>query len=106
MGLWRRFLLERLIPGWHRRLALQQYPKSWHRNDIRAEMTEYRQLSATERSCSVAAVSELSDVLFTSSRAHSAGHAVPHVSDKFSTPVLSILTCYMIVKYSLRYALY
>src|SRR4051812_15539322 len=72
---------------WHSSLRMPKYSRKWHVDDIRDEISEYRELdssartfhssvSASARPVTLMHVSELSDVLYTVSRAHWTGHDI------------------------------
>jgi hypothetical protein len=81
---------------------MRGYDRQWHRNDIKAELGELRLAEGR-----LSRVSELSDVLYTSSRAAHNGFET-HVMRFFRQRpwLLGALALYMIPKYSSRWILY
>lgn len=87
----------RVIGRWHRLLNMRKYDRRWHLDDVRREISELRQArsnllaaqnlanrskdaSSTWRDlmhAKLLVLSERSDVLYTATRALSAGHDVP-----------------------------
>lgn len=84
------------LTWWHALLAMPCYDEAWHTKDLADELQEYDDaITIMEK------WSELSDVLYTASRARFCG--IDSVRFPFSKTRYFIGACYMVPKYSLRY---
>ena len=97
----------RIIMLWHHYMGLPKYSRHWHRNDLREEMHEFRVCSTTPSTSSISKLSELSDLCYTASRGHAAGHILPSLSRLIpATRLRFFALAYMMWKYSARFCLY
>jgi len=86
----------KLLNTWHDKLGMPKYNEEWHRQDMADELAEYEDASGF-----VDTWSELSDVVYTYTRAKWSGHTTidfPLSKIKYFIGIL-----YMIPKYSLRW---
>ena len=85
-----------IINKWHDTLDMPKYDLAWHLNDIAEEYEEYK-----EAVCIISNWSELSDIVYTYTRALWSGHTdikFPFGNVKFYTGLV-----YMFPKYTLRW---
>lgn len=84
-----------MIKYWHSLLGMTKHNEDWHKKDLADELAEYNE----ERSLFMK-WSELSDVVYTTSRARWSGH---DISFPFSKIMYFIGVFYMFPKYSGRW---
>ncbi len=88
----------KLTSKWHDALDMPKYDKEWHKNDIADEYKEY-----LDENNIIKKWSELSDVVYTHSRANWSGYKIDYPLNKVTIPIGLM---YMYPKYSLRYLFY
>lgn len=86
----------RPIHSWHTTLNMPKHDHAWHEKDLRDELTEYHEARGPLHTWS-----ELSDVVYTYTRARWSGHDT--IIFPFSNPLFALGTLYMIPKYTLRW---
>lgn len=87
-----------ILNKWHDRLDMAKHDKAWHEQDMRDELEEYA--SAHGR---VMKWSELSDVVYTYTRARWGGYDLDF---PFSKLRFALGVIYMVPKYSMRFRFY
>ncbi|MEY3783709.1 MAG: hypothetical protein RLZZ230_31 [Candidatus Parcubacteria bacterium] len=85
-----------LINNWHTALNMPKYDERWHRDDMADELAEYYEAEGL-----IDTWSELSDVVYTYTRAGWSGHTT--ITFPFSTLKFFIGIIYMIPKYTMRW---
>jgi hypothetical protein len=85
-----------LLNMWHTKLAMPMYDKAWHQQDLEDELAEYNAASGI-----IDRWSELSDVVYTYTRAHWSGHT--SIEFPLARWQLYLGVMYMIPKYTLRW---
>ncbi len=85
-----------LINHWHTKLNMPKYDEEWHKADLADELAEYE-----EAIFFVDIWSELSDVVYTYTRAKWSGHT--NINFPLSNWQFYLGVIYMIPKYSLRW---
>ncbi len=85
-----------LINKWHTLLGMPQYDAAWHKQDMADELAEYLEASGF-----IETWSELSDVVYTYTRATWSGHT--SIEFPLSKMLIPFGIIYMIPKYSLRW---
>lgn len=85
-----------LINRWHTKLNMPKYDEEWHKEDMADELAEYQ-----EAVFFVDIWSELSDVVYTHTRAKWSGHT--NINFPLSSWQFYLGVIYMIPKYSLRW---
>lgn len=88
----------RLTNKWHNILNMTKYDEEWHKNDINDEYKEY-----LEENRIIKKWSELSDIVYTHSRANWSGYKIDYPLKRITIPLGLI---YMFPKYTLRYSFY
>lgn len=89
-----------MLRMWHRALQMSKYTRQWHVDDIKEEMEEYRNAKGIFHRWS-----ELSDVVYTHSRAQIYG-GFTDVESPLSWLSYQIGKLYMYPKYTLRWKFY
>ncbi len=84
-----------LLNRWHSWLGMQKHDQAWHERDVADELAELREAKGV-----VAIWSELSDIVYTVTRARWSGH---NLAFPLSKTEFFIGTCYMLPKYTLRW---
>lgn len=87
-----------IVERWHNWLGQPKYDKSWHASDIAGELAEYH-----EETKLIKKWSELSDVVYTYTRACWSGHDLKFPLAKWQLP---LGLAYMYPKYTGRYLFY
>lgn len=85
-----------LINKWHDMLNMPKYDEEWHKQDMADELAEYEEAHGF-----IDTWSELSDVVYTYTRAKWSGHNT--IDFPLSKTLLPIGILYMIPKYTLRW---
>jgi len=85
-----------LINKWHDKLNMPKYDEEWHKQDMADELAEYEEATRI-----IDTWSELSDVVYTYTRAKWSGHNT--INFPLSKTLLSVGILYMIPKYTLRW---
>jgi hypothetical protein len=85
-----------LINKWHDMLNMPKYDKVWHKQDMADELAEYEEAHGF-----IDTWSELSDIVYTHTRAKWSGHNT--IDFPLSKILLPIGILYMIPKYTLRW---
>jgi hypothetical protein len=85
-----------LIHKWHTMLNMPKYDETWHKHDMADELAEYEEAKGL-----IDSWSELSDVVYTYTRAKWSGHNT--IDFPLSKILLPIGILYMIPKYTLRW---
>lgn len=85
-----------VISRWHDILDMPKYDEAWHRQDMADELAEYEEASGF-----IDTWSELSDVVYTYTRARWSGHDT--IAFPFSRLSFCIGLIYMFPKYTLRW---
>ena len=88
--------MKKLIKHWHNKLDMPKHDLEWHKQDIDDEYTEYKEAVGI-----IYKWSELSDVVYTYTRALWSGHT--DIKFPFNNLQFFIGTIYMFPKYSLRW---
>lgn len=86
----------RPVQHWHTLLDMQKHDEAWHRKDMADELAEYREAHGI-----LDTWSELSDVVYTYTRARWSGHT--GIAFPLSTVQFALGVVYMIPKYTLRW---
>ena len=87
---------------WHGLLRMRRHDRTWHKRDMLGEMAEFREARTT-----IEKLSELSDVMYTYTRAAWTGHALPDPLRNVPSLVrYGVIAPYMIGKYSSRFLFY
>jgi hypothetical protein len=84
-----------MIDKWHTMLGMTKYDKSWHENDLSDELKEYYEETRFFRKWS-----ELSDVVYTYTRAKWSGYKLNFPFNNF---MFYLGVVYMIPKYTARW---
>ncbi len=87
-----------MIGIWHSLLDMKKYDEAWHKQDVADELEEYKQEVALIKKWS-----ELSDVVYTYTRAKWSGHKISFPFNKWQYYLGEI---YMIPKYTSRWLFY
>lgn len=85
-----------LIHRWHTMLNMPKYDEAWHRQDMADELAEYHEAHGM-----LDTWSELSDVVYTYTRARWSGHTT--IDFPFTALHYALGTIYMVPKYTLRW---
>ena len=85
-----------LINKWHTKLSMPKYDLAWHKKDIADELKELEEASGL-----ICKWSELSDVVYTYTRAKWSGHQ--DIEFPFNKTKFVLGSLYMFPKYSLRW---
>jgi hypothetical protein len=85
-----------LIHNWHDKLDMPKYDEEWHKQDMADELAEYEEARGL-----IDTWSELSDVVYTYTRAKWSGHTT--VDFPLSKIQLFVGILYMFPKYTLRW---
>lgn len=88
--------MKNLINKWHTKLDMPKHDEAWHRADMEDELQEYHEARGV-----IDTWSELSDVVYTYTRALWSGHST--ITFPFSKTYFFLGVLYMIPKYSLRW---
>jgi hypothetical protein len=88
--------MKSLLNPWHNTLEMSKYDEAWHRADMADELAEYYEAKGL-----IDTWSELSDVVYTYSRAIWTGHAT--ITFPFSRFAFFLGALYMFPKYTLRW---
>jgi len=80
-------------------LNMPRHDEAWHQQDLTDELAEYNEATGP-----IDRWSELSDVVYTYTRAHWSGH--PSIAFPFSRARFFVGTFYMIPKYTLRWGFF
>lgn len=91
--------MKEIINQWHNRLDMPKHDLEWHRKDIEDEHAEYGEALGV-----ISKWSELSDVVYTYTRAKWSGHT--DIKFPFNNIQFFIGALYMFPKYSLRWNFY
>ncbi len=87
--------IQHLINLWHSMLNMPKYDEAWHKHDMEDELGEYYEAQGL-----IGTWSEISDVVYTYTRAKWSGHE--NIIFPFSKIYFYIGVIYMIPKYTLR----
>ncbi|HEX3569052.1 MAG TPA: hypothetical protein VHT70_05265 [Candidatus Saccharimonadales bacterium] len=87
-----------LLQKWHSWLAMPAFDQAWHERDMADELAEYHEETKLLKKWS-----ELSDVVYTSTRGQWSGHPIAFPLQKWQFPIGVI---YMIPKYTGRFLFY
>lgn len=87
-----------MVNVWHKWLKMTKHDFSWHQQDIEDELSEYRQERKVFKKWS-----ELSDIVYTYTRAKYSGHNLNFPLSFWLYPIGLI---YMYPKYTLRFLFY
>jgi hypothetical protein len=87
-----------MLNHWHSWLGMPGFDRAWHESDLADELAEYHEETKLLKKCS-----ELSDVVYTCTRARWTGHPLefPLKAWQFYPGV-----CYMLPKYTSRFLFY
>ena len=91
--------MHKIIHKWHSILDMQKKDYYWHQADVLEELKEYKETKGL-----INKWSELSDVVYTYTRAHWAGHTLIEYTLNKTHFYIGLL--YMFPKYSLRWKFY
>ena len=91
--------MKKIIKNWHNKLDMPKHDLEWHRKDIEDEYTEYKEALGI-----ISKWSELSDVVYTYTRALWSGHT--DIKFPFNRTQYFVGALYMFPKYSLRWNFY
>ena len=88
--------MKKIIKHWHNKLDMPKYDLEWHKQDIVDEINEYNEAKGL-----ICKWSELSDVVYTYTRAEWSGHV--DIKFPFNKIYFFVGALYMFPKYSLRW---
>jgi len=88
-----------LVHRWHTMLDMPKYDTLWHEQDMADELAEYQESSGL-----IDTWSELSDVVYTYTRARWSGHTT--ITFPFSRTMYYVGALYMFPKYTLRWTFF
>lgn len=91
--------MKKVIHHWHNKLDMPKHDLAWHQQDMADELQELEEAKGL-----IYKWSELSDVVYTCTRAHWSGH--PEIIFPFSKARLYLGSVYMFPKYSLRWGFF